>query len=75
MYKRQVYAYAFILEANKKELMDRLDRWVSPINILFFVLSGAELDVYKRQALLPSCSTSSSRRRGFSLGRARWVAK
>ena len=25
------------------ELMDRLDRWVSPINILFFVLSGAEL--------------------------------
>ena len=27
------------------ELMDRLDRWVSPINILFFVLSGAELDL------------------------------
>ncbi len=27
------------------ELMDRLDRWVSPINILFFVLSGAELDM------------------------------
>ena len=26
-----------------EELMDRLDRWVSPINILFFVLSGAEL--------------------------------
>ena len=25
--------------------MDRLDRWVSPINILFFVLSGAELDL------------------------------
>ena len=25
------------------ELMDRLDRWVSPVNILFFVLSGAEL--------------------------------
>ena len=24
------------------ELMDRLDRWVSPVNILFFVLSGAE---------------------------------
>ena len=27
------------------ELMNRLDRWVSPINILFFVLSGAELDL------------------------------
>ena len=28
-----------------EELMDRLDRWGSPINILFFVLSGAELDL------------------------------
>ena len=28
-----------------EELMDRLDRWVFPINILFFVLSGAELDL------------------------------
>ena len=28
-----------------EELMERLDRWVSPINILFFVLSGAELDL------------------------------
>ena len=28
-----------------EEVMDRLDRWVSPINILFFVLSGAELDL------------------------------
>ena len=28
-----------------EELMDRLDRWVSPIHILFFVLSGAELDL------------------------------
>ena len=27
------------------ELMDRLDRWVSPVNILVFVLSGAELDL------------------------------
>ena len=27
------------------ELMDRLDRWVSPVNILFFVLAGAELDL------------------------------
>ena len=25
--------------------VDRLDRWVSPVNILFFVLSGAELDL------------------------------
>ena len=28
-----------------EELMDRLDRWVSPVNILFFVLSGAEMDL------------------------------
>lgn len=28
-----------------EELMDRVDRWTSPINILFFVLSGAELDL------------------------------
>ena len=28
-----------------EELMDRLDRWGSPINSLFFVLSGAELDL------------------------------
>ena len=27
------------------ELMARLDRWVSPVNILFFVLSGAELEL------------------------------
>ena len=26
------------------ELMDRLDRWTAPIYVLFFVLSGAELD-------------------------------
>ncbi len=31
--------------STSEELMDRLDRWVSPINILFFVLSGAELDL------------------------------
>lgn len=31
--------------STSNELMDRLDRWVSPINILFFVLSGAELDL------------------------------
>lgn len=28
-----------------EELMDRLDRWTAPIFILFFVLSGAELDL------------------------------
>ncbi|MGN0478010.1 MAG: cation:proton antiporter [Hominenteromicrobium sp.] len=28
-----------------EELMDRLDRWTGPINILFFVISGAELDL------------------------------
>lgn len=28
-----------------EELMDRVDRWTSPISILFFVLSGAELDL------------------------------
>ena len=30
-----------------EELMDRLDRWTAPIYILFFVLSGAELDLSK----------------------------
>ena len=28
-----------------EELMDRLDRWTGPLFILFFVLSGAELDL------------------------------
>lgn len=28
-----------------EELMDRLDRWTSPLFILFFVLSGAELEL------------------------------
>ena len=27
-----------------EELMDRVDRWTGPVSILFFVLSGAELD-------------------------------
>ena len=27
------------------ELMDRLDRWTAPIYVLFFVISGAELDL------------------------------
>jgi NhaP-type Na+/H+ or K+/H+ antiporter len=31
--------------STSEELMDRVDRWTSPINILFFVLSGAELDL------------------------------
>ena len=28
-----------------EELMDRVDRWTAPISILFFVISGAELDL------------------------------
>ncbi len=28
------------------ELMDRLDRWTAPIYVLFFVISGAELDLF-----------------------------
>ena len=28
-----------------EELMERLDRWTGPIGILFFVISGAELDL------------------------------
>jgi NhaP-type Na+/H+ or K+/H+ antiporter len=31
--------------STSQELMDRVDRWTSPINILFFVLSGAELNL------------------------------
>lgn len=33
-----------VCEASE-ELMDRTDRWSSPLNILFFVISGAELDL------------------------------
>lgn len=28
-----------------EELMDRVDRWTAPLNILFFIISGAELDL------------------------------
>lgn len=28
-----------------EELMDRVDGWTAPVNVLFFVLSGAELDL------------------------------
>lgn len=28
-----------------EELMERVDRWTAPLNVLFFVLSGAELDL------------------------------
>ena len=28
-----------------KELMERIDNWVMPLNVLFFVISGAELDL------------------------------
>ena len=29
-----------------QELMDRVERWTVPLNVLFFVLSGAELDLH-----------------------------
>lgn len=35
-----------------EELMDRLDRWTAPIFILFFVISGARLDISKFQEIL-----------------------
>ncbi len=28
-----------------EELMDRVDRWTAPLNIMFFIISGAELDL------------------------------
>jgi len=31
--------------STSEELMDRIDNWVVPLNILFFVISGAELDL------------------------------
>ena len=31
--------------STSKELMERIDNWVMPLNILFFVISGAELDL------------------------------
>ena len=31
--------------STSEELMERVDGWVMPLNILFFVLSGAELDL------------------------------
>ena len=31
--------------STSEELMDRVDGWVMPLNILFFVISGAELDL------------------------------
>jgi Kef-type K+ transport system membrane component KefB len=33
------------LSPNSKEVMDRIDHWAAPLNILFFVLSGAALDL------------------------------
>lgn len=37
-----------------EELMERVDRWTAPVSILFFVLSGAELDleILKNPAVL-----------------------
>ena len=31
--------------ATSEELMERVDNWVIPLNVLFFVISGAELDL------------------------------
>ena len=53
------------------ELMDRADRWMSPILILFFVISGAELElsVFKDgAALIVGCVYIISRSIGKYLG-------
>jgi hypothetical protein len=34
-----------ILNISSEELMERVERWTVPLNILFFVISGAELDL------------------------------
>ena len=31
--------------STSEELMDRVERWTTPLNVLFFVISGAELDL------------------------------
>jgi len=33
------------ISETSEELMDRVDGWTAPVNVLFFVLSGAELDL------------------------------
>ena len=33
------------INETSQELIDRVDRWTGPLNMLFFVLSGAELDL------------------------------
>ena len=33
------------ISSTSEELMERVDRWTQPLNMLFFVLSGAELDL------------------------------
>jgi len=38
-----------------EELMDRLDRWTAPLFILFFVLSGAELELGTFQDVVVVC--------------------
>jgi len=38
-----------------EELMDRLDRWTAPLFILFFVLSGAELELSTFQDIIVVC--------------------
>ena len=32
--------------STSEELMERVDNWVMPLNVLFFVISGAELDLH-----------------------------
>jgi Kef-type K+ transport system membrane component KefB len=31
--------------STSEELMERVERWTTPVNVLFFVISGAELDL------------------------------
>lgn len=38
-----------------EELMDRLDRWTAPLFILFFVISGAELELSTFQDIVVVC--------------------
>ncbi len=38
-----------------EELMDRLDRWTSPLFILFFVISGAELELATFKDIMVVC--------------------
>ena len=39
-----MFIAAIFIQSGAEELMDRTERWTAPLYILFFVLSGAELD-------------------------------